>query len=114
MEPARRAFLLRSCVLASSPLFAAALSATAGATVDAEASTTGKGGSDGYLMNSDTTQRCGTCVFWGGPRRVSHDGKTITVTGLGWCNNPQSPNYEKMTSPDFGPMSHWKKWPVIG
>ncbi len=113
MERDRRDFLLRTCVLVSGSLFAATVPIGARATEHAGSAMLGKGGSDGYIMDSETTQRCGTCVFWGGPRRVGQDGKTITVMGLGWCNNPQSPNYQKMTSPDHGPMSHWRKWPAI-
>jgi hypothetical protein len=74
----------------------------------------GHGGSDGYVMDGATTNRCATCEFWGGPRRVSPDRKSVTVTGLGWCNNPASPNYQKQTSPEHGPMEVWKKWQVLG
>jgi hypothetical protein len=56
---------------------------------------------------------CATCEFWGGPRRLARDGKTVTMTGFGWCNNPQSQNYQKMTSPEHGPMAVWKKWQLI-
>lgn len=74
----------------------------------------GHGASDGYVIESSLKKHCGTCEFWGGPRRVAESGKTITITGLGWCNNPASPNYQKQTSPDHGPMSTWKKWQVLG
>jgi hypothetical protein len=32
---------------------------------------------------------------------------------LGWCNNPQSPNYQKTTGPEHGPMGVWKKWELM-
>ena len=64
----------------------------------------GRGGSDGYIMDASVKLHCGTCEFWGGPRRVLEDSKTLTITALGWCNNPASPNYQKMTSPEHGPM----------
>jgi hypothetical protein len=74
----------------------------------------GRGGTDGYVMESSVTQRCATCEFWGGGRRLSSDRKSITVTGLGWCNNPASPNFQKLTSPEHGPMDVWKKWQALG
>lgn len=73
----------------------------------------GEGGTDGYVMSTTAKNRCSTCEFWGGPRRVSADGRTLTTTGLGWCNNPDSPNYRKQTSPDHGPMSTWRKWRAL-
>lgn len=73
----------------------------------------GHGATDGYVMRSDVAQRCGTCEFWGGPRRLAEDGKSITITGLGWCNNPKSHNFQKMTSPEHGPMAVWKKWQLL-
>jgi len=77
--------------------------------------TLGKGAADGYEMSSGVEGRCATCEFWGGQRRLSESGGAITVTGLGWCNNPKSPNYRKMTSPEHGPMREvWKKWGALG
>jgi hypothetical protein len=73
----------------------------------------GRGGADGYVMDATVTKHCGTCGFWGGPRRLSADRKSITVTGLGWGNNPASPNHQKMTSPEHGPMDAWKKWSLL-
>lgn len=74
----------------------------------------GHGGDDGYVVDASLTQHCATCDNWGGQRRISADGKTITITGMGWCNNRESPNFRKMTSPDHGPMKVWKKWGVLG
>ncbi|HKV54494.1 MAG TPA: hypothetical protein VJN94_07600 [Candidatus Binataceae bacterium] len=73
----------------------------------------GEGGVEGYIMNTSVTNHCGTCEYWGGPRRLSADGKTLTISGLGWCNNPDSPNYRKQTTPDHGPMSTWCKWRAL-
>jgi hypothetical protein len=74
----------------------------------------GHGEAGGYVMATGIAKHCGTCEFWGGPRRISQDGKTITITGLGWCNNPKSPNYQKITTPDHGPMDTWRKWGALG
>jgi len=33
---------------------------------------------------------------------------------LGWRNDPASPNNQKLTSPEHGPMDAWKKWSLLG
>jgi len=109
----RRALLLKTCAVAAGSVLAASIVRPAVAAEGKEAEMMGQGGTDGYVMNSSVAQRCATCEFWGGPRRLAQDGKTITITGLGWCNNPQSANYQKMTSPEHGPMAVWKKWQLI-
>jgi len=68
----------------------------------------------GFAMSSTTAGRCISCRYWGGVRRVSEDGKTITAESLGWCNNPQSKSYQKTTPPDLGPMESWKRWDALG
>ena len=64
-------------------------------------------------VGSDTKNRCATCEFWGGQRKVSEDGKSVVVSSLGYCSNPKSPNYQKVTGPQTGPMAVWKKWGAI-
>ncbi len=56
---------------------------------------------------------CATCVFWGGTRKLIRDGDAVVAKSLGWCNNPESPNYGKLTSPEHL-MPQWKKWGVLG
>jgi hypothetical protein len=112
----RRAFILKACAVMTGVVVGPAI---IGTVVDASAQemghemTMGRGGSDGYIMGASVKQHCGTCEFWGGPRRLSEDKKDLTITGLGWCNNPASPNYQKLTSPDHGPMDTWRKWSVL-
>jgi hypothetical protein len=65
-------------------------------------------------MDSAVSKHCATCEFWGGPRRLSSDRKTITLKALGWRNNPDSLNFQKLTSPDHGPMDAWEKWRPLG
>ena len=67
----------------------------------------------GFALDSSTEGKCATCNFWGGIRKLSADGKSITTQSLGWCNNPKSHNYQKMTPPDLGPMKAWKKWGAL-
>jgi len=66
-----------------------------------------------FVMSADTADRCGTCVFWGGKRHVNREKTEVHVDSLGMCNNPKSPNYHSVTSPDTGPMKVWVKWPAI-
>lgn len=107
----RRTFIRSAGAVAAASLFGGRYLRQAAASDHAM---TGRGGADGYVVEAALTRHCATCEFWGGPRRVSADGTSITVTGLGWCNNPKSPNHQKLTSPDHGPMDAWKKWSVLG
>lgn len=66
-----------------------------------------------FVMAADTTNKCATCVFWGGQRHVSRDKSAVHVTSLGMCNNPVSMNYHRTTSPETGPMAAWVKWPAL-
>ena len=65
---------------------------------------------DHIKVSVDTKGACATCDYWGGMRRVSEDGKAVLSQSLGWCNNSKSPNFQKMTTPETGPMKVWKKW----
>ena len=111
----RRIFLTRAMGVAATALTGVVLSSrTLAAEHGSDHDALGHGGSDGYVMSSSIEQHCASCEFWGGQRRVSEDGKEITVGGLGWCNNSESPNYQKLTSPEHGPMETWRKWSVLG
>ena len=109
----RRGFLVRSATVVAGSVFGSAILPSL-AWGEEHMAAMGHGDASGYVMAAGIDKHCGTCEFWGGPRRVSSDGKTITITGLGWCNNPNSPNYQKMTTPDHGPMDTWKKWGALG
>ena len=65
---------------------------------------------DTFPVPATQTGVCATCQYWGGIRRVSEDRSTVHCESLGWCNNPQSHNYQSKTTPITGPMAHWKKW----
>ncbi len=117
----RRAFVRAAAVLLGGSALLPAMVGAAEAAPQAGQSqgmamSVGHAEADGYAIEATTTAHCATCEFWGGPRRISQDRKTITTTGLGWCNNPASPNYQKQTTPDHGPMplSVWKKWLGLG
>ena len=100
-ENARRTFMHRTAQVAVGGVLGSLLS-NAGATDLA-----------GFKIDSATEYKCATCNFWGGIRKLSEDSKTITTQSLGWCNNPKSHSYQKMTPPDYGPMKAWKKWGAL-
>ena len=66
-----------------------------------------------FEMSSDVEGQCATCNYWGGIRKISEDGKTVSAQSLGYCNNPESHNYHKTTTPETGPMKKWLKWGAI-
>jgi len=73
-------------------------------------------GGDGFTLPASTKQ-CGACDNWGGPRRISRDRKTITFTGLGWCNNEKCPDYQTMSGPEHICPERppcWRKWGSLG
>jgi len=72
-------------------------------------------GGDGFAMEASTTNRCATCDFWGGMRKLAADGKLVTTQSMGWCNNPQSPQHQKLTAPDheMNVPGVWKKWGAL-
>ena len=75
-----------------------------------------QGGSGlGLVVDAASQMRCATCQFWGGMRRVSDDKKQVIVQSMGWCNNPDSPNYQKLTAADHHMKKPgiWKKWAVL-
>ncbi len=113
VKPDRRGFLVKSAtVVVGSVLGSAILPSIVRGQEHMGAM--GHGEEGGYVIATGVEKHCGTCEFWGGPRRISADGKTLTITGLGWCNNPKNPNYRKMTTPDHGPMDTWRKWGALG
>jgi len=57
-------------------------------------------------------KKCATCRYWGGVRRVSRDGGTVSAEGKGWCNNPKSPAYQKQTRPTQG-APVWTRWDAL-
>ena len=66
-----------------------------------------------FEMDAATKGKCATCKFWGGVRKLTEDGKTVVTQSLGYCNNPDSHNYQKTTTPETGPMKAWQKWGAI-
>jgi len=63
-------------------------------------------------FQANATGKCATCLFWGGVRQISRDRNTVAADGKGWCNNPDSPAYRKLTNPDQG-APVWRKWDAL-
>ena len=89
-------------------------SLAAAAALSVPAVQAGQQGMGSFAVAASTEGQCATCTYWGGMRRVSREGTEVHVKSLGFCNNRQSPNFRKMTSPNTGPMPHWVKWPALG
>lgn len=70
---------------------------------------------DGHAIDAASKNTCGTCQFWGGMRKISESKSEVIAQSMGWCNNPDSPNYQKLTAADhqMNKPGIWKKWPAL-
>jgi hypothetical protein len=73
------------------------------------------GSGDGLAVDATSKNLCGTCQFWGGMRKISDNKSEVIAQSMGWCNNPDSPNYQKLTVADHQMKKPgiWKKWPAL-
>lgn len=73
------------------------------------------GAGNGLVLDAASENTCGTCQFWGGMRRIAEDQKTVVAQSMGWCNNPDSPNHQKLTAADHQMKKPgiWKKWAAL-
>jgi hypothetical protein len=73
------------------------------------------GSAEGIVVDSTLENRCATCQFWGGMRKLSQDKSQVIAQSMGWCNNPDSGNYQKLTEADHHMMKPdiWQKWSAI-
>ena len=107
----RRNFLSTSCKLM--------VGATALGTATAHASETHSqmpaGSGNDLTVDTTATNKCATCQFWGGMRKISEDKKQVITQSMGWCNNPKSPNHRKLTMADhhMKKLGVWKKWAAL-
>ena len=69
----------------------------------------------GVVVDATQEDTCATCQYWGGMRITSDDGKQVNTQSLGWCNNPDSPNFHKLTAADHTMQKSgiWKKWAAL-
>ena len=73
------------------------------------------GSGHGLVVDAASENRCATCQFWGGMRKVSEDKQSVIAQSMGWCNNPDSPNHQRLTAADhhMKKTGVWKKWAVL-
>jgi len=73
------------------------------------------GSGEGLAVDAAAKNMCATCQFWGGMRKISADRKQVVAQSMGWCNNPDSPNHQKLTAADhqMNKPGVWKKWPAL-
>jgi len=73
------------------------------------------GSGQGLAVDAQSENRCATCRFWGGMRKISDDGASVVSQSMGWCNNPNSPSHRKLTAADhqMNKPGIWKKWAAI-
>ena len=107
-ENTRRKFLTTSVALVAGSAALGASSVIAG-------SHGGHGEGMGMKIAADTKDTCATCQFLGGMRKVSKDKSMVTAQSMGWCNNPESMSYQKMTNADkkMQKTGIWKKWAAL-
>lgn len=69
----------------------------------------------GLVIDVTATDTCATCQYWGGMRKISKDRQQVITQSMGWCNNPDSPNHQKLTAADHKMQKPgiWKKWPAL-
>ena len=72
-------------------------------------------GGAGLVISAAAQKTCATCQYWGGMRKLSTDKGQVTAQSMGWCNNPASPNYQKLTEADHEMTKPgvWKKWDLL-
>lgn len=105
----RRAFVSHACKLGVGAIAVGSLPAYATQLHEHH------GPGDGIAVDAMAQNRCATCQFWGGMRRLSEDKKQVISQSLGWCNNPESPNQGKLTPPDheMKMTGIWKQWGAL-
>lgn len=98
----------------SRTLFVGAVALAAGGAHAAEEHSHGSAG-DGLAIPATDEDTCATCLYWGGMRKLSEDGKAVIAQSMGWCNNPDSPNHRKLTAADhrMKKADTWKRWPAL-
>jgi anaerobic selenocysteine-containing dehydrogenase len=69
----------------------------------------------GIPIDAMAEDTCATCQFRGGMRKISEDRKQVVTQSIGWCNNPESMNHQKLTTADHQMKKPgiWKRWAAL-
>jgi anaerobic selenocysteine-containing dehydrogenase len=69
----------------------------------------------GLEIDASTKDTCATCQYWGGMRKLSDAKDKVVAQSMGWCNNPDSMNFQKLTTADhkMKKTGIWRKWDII-
>jgi hypothetical protein len=75
----------------------------------------GHGSGHGLEIDASTKDTCATCQYWGGMRKLSDAKDKVVAQSMGWCNNPDSMNFQKLTTADheMKKTGIWRKWDII-
>ena len=70
---------------------------------------------NGLAIDASAKDTCATCQYWGGMRKLSADKSQVIAQSMGWCNNPDSMNHQKLTAADhqMRKTGIWKLWGAI-
>jgi anaerobic selenocysteine-containing dehydrogenase len=109
-EPSRRSFITSTV-----GLVAGTLAVTSGNAIASSHEHQHGDSDNGLTIDSSKKDTCATCQYWGGMRLASKDKSSVTAQSMGWCNNPDSMNYQKLTNADhlMKKTGVWKKWSVL-
>lgn len=114
-DETRRRFIAGSGKLLAVTAVTAVTGLSVTGTAQAEEHAHHGGSGEGLVVSIAAGKTCATCRFWGGMRKVSDDKGSVTAQSMGWCNNPDSPNYQNLTSADhlMKKPGIWQKWSVL-
>ena len=73
------------------------------------------GSGHGLEIDASAKDTCATCQYWGGMRKLSDARDIVVAQSMGWCNNPDSMNFQKLTTADHNMQRTgvWRKWDII-
>ena len=105
----------RDFIASTSGLLAAAAATGISSASAAEEHAHHGASADGLVIDASQQKICATCQYWGGMRKIQGGGKQVAVQSLGWCNNPQSPNHQKLTPADhqMNKDGIWQRWGAL-
>ena len=73
------------------------------------------GSGHGLEIDASTKDTWATCQYWKGMRKLSDAKDKVVAQRMGWCNNPDIMNFQKLTTADHEMKKKgiWKKWHIM-